>query len=101
MGWVLSEEAETDLQDIFLYSEESWGTPQAEKYLHALFRSFETLAANPQIGRQRPDIREGLRSLVHAPHVIFFTAMENDIGIIRILHGSRDIEALFRKPDTT
>ena len=46
---------------------------------------------NPKSGRERFEIRMGLRSIVQNSHVIFYRILKDRIRIVRILHGSRDL----------
>ena len=52
---------------------------------------FLTLIDQPELGRKRNEIRSELRSLVCEQHIIFYRVMNDNIRIIRVLHGSRDI----------
>ncbi|MHA7775341.1 type II toxin-antitoxin system RelE/ParE family toxin [Roseibium sp. M-1] len=98
-GWLLSAEAEEDLQDIFLYSEESWGEAQARDYLLGLYDLFEIIANNPQIGRERQELGPGIRSLAHVSHVIFFLDWQGEVAIVRVLHKARDVDSQFEGYD--
>ena len=60
----------------------------ADKDLEAVFQQ---LIANPELGRERNEIKTELRSIPKSSHVIFYRIMNDHIKIIRVLHGSRDI----------
>ena len=94
-GYVLSGDADEDLQDIYDYTERTWGERQAEGYIFALYGTFDLLASNPEAGRSRSDIREGLRSFPHRSHLVFYMRWEDEIAIVRVLNGARDYERLF------
>ncbi|TNF23835.1 MAG: type II toxin-antitoxin system RelE/ParE family toxin [Bacteroidetes bacterium] len=91
----LSLPAQNDLEDIFEYSESEFGTDQAINYLLGLDLLFNKLVEAPEIGRERNEIKRGLRSIVEAEHIIFYRIMADRIRIIRILHGSRDLPKFF------
>jgi toxin ParE1/3/4 len=55
--------AESDLIDIWLYSFEEWDDVQADKYLDELNAAIKSLAANPQMGARRDNVRDGYRAL--------------------------------------
>jgi toxin ParE1/3/4 len=55
------------------------------------------LVAMPDSGRSREDLAPGLRSSVVEPYLIFYRTVGDEIHIIRILHGRRDIRSIFRK----
>ncbi|MCI5077610.1 type II toxin-antitoxin system RelE/ParE family toxin [Oricola sp.] len=98
-GYVLSLDAEEDLQDIYLYSEETWGPEQAARYLQELFETFGHIGRNPHMGRSRPELGSDLRSLPHVAHVIFYMEWRGEVAILRVLHGSRDTGGLFADHD--
>ena len=49
----------------------------------------------PHMGRQRSELRQGLRSFAVGSFLIFYQTSENNFEIVRILHGARDIPSLF------
>ena len=93
--FILSEAADVDLEEIFDYTNREFGLDQAVSYVSAFDLSFYALLQKPEIGRERPEIREGLRSLVKDRHVIFYRVLEDHIRIVRVLHGSRDLPTFF------
>jgi toxin ParE1/3/4 len=91
----LSAEAEEDLGEIFDYTEQQFGSEQAATYLYELEASLLTLLANPNAGRERNEIRAGLRSITPNSHVIFYRICDDHIRVVRVLHGSRDLPRFF------
>lgn len=89
--YLLSQDAEVDLGNIFDYTEQEFGRPQASSYLLELEAVFNQLIINPKLGRERDEIRTNLRSIVHSSHVIFYRVRVDHIRIVRVLHSSRDI----------
>ncbi|MBR9910117.1 MAG: type II toxin-antitoxin system RelE/ParE family toxin [Gammaproteobacteria bacterium] len=87
----LSVEADRDIEDIFDYTAEEFGLDQAVAYVNAFDDVFVELLDNTELGRRRPEIREGLRSIAKESHIIFYRILKDRIRIIRILHGSRDL----------
>lgn len=49
----------------------------------------------PESGRKRPDLAPDLRSLPVGNQVIFYRPIPDGIQVIRVLHGARDIPAVF------
>ncbi|HEA20902.1 hypothetical protein LCGC14_1257710 [marine sediment metagenome] len=90
-SYVLSEEATSDIDDIFKFGEYKFGIAQAIKYLIGLEGHFEKLANNPDIGRERNEIKVGLLSLPYISHIIFYRKLSDKIRIVRILYGGRDL----------
>ncbi|WP_326980907.1 type II toxin-antitoxin system RelE/ParE family toxin [Chryseobacterium sp. MYb264] len=93
--YILSEIADKDLEDIFDYTLAEFGLDQAERYLLEFEKSFQNLLLNPQLGKKRDEIKKGLYSLPKDNHIIFYRILQNNIKIVRILHGSRDIPKYF------
>ena len=91
----LSHEADQDLSDIFDYTDAQFGIEQAALYLNDIDALLAQLVAHPEAGRERPDIREGLRSMPCNSHVIFYRILKDHIRVIRVLHGSRDVPRHF------
>lgn len=53
------------------------------------------LARNPKAGRERPDLAPRLRSFPVARYVLFYRPIDDGVEIVRVLHGSRDIDSIF------
>lgn len=95
MTYILSPEADDDLDQIFDYTEKEFGYKQAVIYLSECEIQFNKLANNPTIGRERPEIRPELYSFPYQSHIIFYRIMQDHIRIVRVIHGSRDIPKQF------
>lgn len=93
--YVLSEIADKDLEDIFDYTENKFGFEQAEKYFLEIEEIFQNLIIDPQSGKNRKEIKQGLYSFPKDNHIIFYRILDNHIKIVRVLHGSRDIPKYF------
>lgn len=93
--YILSEITDKDLEDIFDYTFDEFGFDQAEKYLLEIEEIFQNLIINPQIGKKRDEIKQGLYSFPKDNHIIFYRILDNHIRIVRVLHGSRDIPKYF------
>ena len=89
----LTAQAKEDLKSIARYTQETWGQIQRNKYLAALDKCFHRLAENPRVGRSCDEIREGYRKLHEGRHVVFYRHVPEGIEIVRVLHGSMDIES--------
>jgi toxin ParE1/3/4 len=92
----LSNLAENDLSEIFDYTEREHSFSQAERYLEALENLFELIANNPNLGSNRHEIGEGVLSIVHNKHTVFYQKKRSAIFIIRVLHGRSDIPTHFK-----
>lgn len=69
----------------------------ADRLTRAIERKLAPLAANPMLGRARPELRADLRSLAHRPYVILYRPLDDGIEVVRILHGARDLAALLEE----
>ena len=89
---ILSELAKNDIAEIWDYTIKEWSEEQAIRYYNDMMDTCELIASNPDsAGRNRDDIRPGLKSTSYGKHVIFFRVIEkNKVRIIRILHGRMD-----------
>ncbi|MFL9835757.1 type II toxin-antitoxin system RelE/ParE family toxin [Chryseobacterium terrae] len=93
--YILSEIADKDLEDIFDYTFDEFGFDQAEKYLLEIEEIFQALIKNPELGKARNEIKQGLYSFPKDNHVIFYRILGDYIRIVRVLHGSRDTPKYF------
>ena len=84
-----------DLKSIGRYTLQEWGIKQRDRYLYDLDKRFEWLANQPQIGKQRPDIKEGYYCYLQGSHLIFYIINQDSIDIIGIPHKSMDIVNYF------
>lgn len=87
----LSQDADNDLVEIFDYTVEQFGFEQAVQYLSGFEQVFKNLCSNPKSGRERVEIRNGLRSFSKESHIVFYRILKDRIRIVRVLHASRDI----------
>ena len=95
LPYQLSIEADIDLDEIYDYSETKFGQEQAVSYLKKLEELFVLLNTHPEMGRERNEIEIGLRSFPHGSHVIYYRKIDEQVRIVRVLHGSRDILSFF------
>ena len=91
----LSLRAKTDLATIHRYIAQD-AAPAADRYVAEFFDLFHLLAKNPEIGQLRAELRPNLRSISHGSYVIFFYPMVGGVEIATVVHGARDVDALFR-----
>lgn len=87
--------AEQDLRNIAHYTLQTWGRKQRNAYLRVIDRRFSWLAENPNLGKPRPDIKEGYYSYPQGSHVIFYLVRKGGIDIIGIPHQRMDVLSYF------
>jgi toxin ParE1/3/4 len=85
--------ARQDLLGIWRYIADESGEVRADKYLRRLNDVITYVAQQPLMGRERPEIQEeGIRSFVAESHIIFYVALADSMELVRVIHGSQDIE---------
>jgi toxin ParE1/3/4 len=96
MKIIVSDEADNDLLQIFSYLNQR-SSQATQSILDDINRCFVNLASLPLRGSPRPDLGRDVRSVIVSPYLIFYAARRDHVTILRVLHGSRDIEAEFRR----
>ena len=94
----LSPEAEAELDGIWIHiARESGNIDTATRVVESITERFWLLARHPYIGRRRDDdLRPGLRSFTAEDYVVIYRIVESDeVVVLHIVHGSRDMVALF------
>ncbi len=90
----LTSQAEGDFAEILVYI--AGEDIDAAIRLNDRFTSlFELMAENPEMGRERPEISQGLRSFPEDNYVVFYRIWAGTVCIARILHAARDLDELF------
>jgi len=99
MAHRLAPEVETDLDDIWHYVvKESNSIRIADHLIESITERLLLLATKPHIGRRRDeDLRPGLRSFPVGEYVIIYRIEDNDTLILRVIRGSRALQALFKR----
>lgn len=97
MGHCRTPQADSDLDGIWYYVATNSGSMEtADRVVDSIAARFHILAMHPNIGRTRDqDLRPGLRSFPVGDYVIIYRIQDEDVLILRVLRGSRDLGALF------
>lgn len=87
----LSRQAEQDLEDILLFTGETWGSAQLDTYCEKIKKALATIGENFELGHNRSDLPPTHLAYLVGSHVIIYRAMPNkaqaeSIGVVRILH---------------
>ena len=56
---------------------------------------FRVLATQLMLGRARNEPAPGVRSFPVGRYVVFYVPLDDGIDVVRVLHGARDIDAVF------
>jgi toxin ParE1/3/4 len=90
--------AERDLDEILEYLN-GRSPPAAERLVAELDSRCRLLASQPRMGRPRDDLAPGMRSIVIEHYVVFFVSTDEEVTVVRILHGARNITPdMFQNP---
>lgn len=89
-----AERALSDLEEIWIYFSET-NEKTADKVLRQITEKFPKLLNFPEMGRERNDLLLGLRSFPTGKFVIFYQETDLGIEIVRVVHGSRDVQQIF------
>lgn len=76
------------LDQIYQYTREHWGEPQADRYITGLFDAFSGIAGHPTQSRPVP-AEFGVNGYCfrYQRHIVYWRWLSNDdIGIVTILH---------------
>lgn len=88
----VTQAAKRDLDDVFRYTHEEWGLDQAFQYSEEMIHAITQLSEFPNLGRDRSEFQERLRSLVVAHHVILYRVFDDLILISRVIHERADMD---------
>ncbi len=92
--FTLSDLARTDLAEIV--ENAAFDKPlAARRLLRGFFERFRLLAEFPKLGEKRDDLRSNLCSFSVGNYVVFYTPDVDGVRIVRVVHGARNITALF------
>jgi toxin ParE1/3/4 len=86
--------AGNDLDEIWLYIAQD-NPDSADALLDKIEERCQALAQFPFIGTDRDELMPDLRSLPVGNYLIFYMPIEDGIVVVRVLHGMRDVDALF------
>ena len=86
--------AETDILEIWAYIAED-SIVEADRWVDRLDAKFSLWATQPMMGTGRDELSPGVRSLAFGRYVVFFQPMPDGIDVVRVLHGSRDVDSAF------
>ena len=93
MRYSISEKANQDIENIWLYTFENWSLEQADRYYNLILDEIEFISENFESGKSADYIKKGYRSSIVKSHIIFYKkSKRNSIEIIRVLHQKMDIE---------
>ena len=87
-------QAEADILEIWDYIAED-SIVEADRWVDRLDEKLSLWATQPMMGHARDELAPGIRSLSFGRYVVFFEPLPDGIDVVRVLHGSRDIDITF------
>ncbi|WP_213460381.1 type II toxin-antitoxin system RelE/ParE family toxin [Thiocapsa sp.] len=90
----ISNQAREDLIAIWEYVADN-NPSAADRLLDMLDARIDRLADHPFLGPARPDIARDFRYLVCDNYLILYRALADAVEIVRVLHGARNLTAIF------
>ena len=98
---IVSEPAAADVVEQAHWYQEQSGTELAKRWERAVTCAVLRVIDHPRAGAissfQHPELSNVRRVLIpgFSKHLMFYQIRKNEIPILRILHGARDLESLF------
>lgn len=88
-----SDQSELDLLDIWDFVSDR-DERAADRLLQRFLTLLEQLASHPEMGRARPDLGDGIRSIPATDsYGLFYGFDGTHLRLLRVMHFSRDITA--------
>lgn len=102
MAHRVAPQAAFDLDGIWYYvAKESGSIEIANHLIDSITDRFFLLSSYPLLGRTRDDdLGIGSRSFPVGEYVIVYCVENDDVLILRVVHGRRDLEVLFGSADS-
>lgn len=97
-SYQMNSKAEEDLLGIWSYIAEN-SPASATKLIRTFHQHFILLAENARLGQARPDIAPELRYFPIKRYLILYRQISDGVEIMRVVHGSRNVGALFDTGD--
>lgn len=92
--YIITRQAQGDIDEILAFIAAD-NLDAALSFSDRLTHLFEMLADNSEAGRERPELKEDLRSFPEGNYLIFYRVWAGNVAIVRVLHGARDLEEIF------
>ena len=89
----VTELANEDLINIWLYGNENWGERLADDYLFELDSNMQTLRQNPQRYPEHKGVTPPFRLMPFRSHLVIYEIQNTSINILRVLQKNMDTES--------
>jgi toxin ParE1/3/4 len=89
MRYRVSEDAERDLDEIFLYWAERVSVEIADRVVERITERFWLLGEHPEAGRVADEIAKGVKCFPAGNYLIYYRKTRRGTDILHIFHGAR------------
>ena len=96
MRYRVSEDAERDLDEIFVYWANRASLEIADRVVDRITERFWLLAEHPSAGKPAGHIASGVRCFPAGKYLIYYRKTRRGTDILRIFHGARDQKNAFK-----
>lgn len=86
-----------DLIDIWAYVAGNASATIADHLIDTIEDKVALLADHPRAGTACPELRPRVRRFPVGSYVIYYRPARGGIELLRVLHGAREVRAVFRK----
>ena len=90
MRYRVSEEAEQDLDEIFLYWANQASLEAADRIIDGITERFWLLGEHPNAGKPAGNIARGVKCFPAGKYLIYYRNARRGTDILHIFHGARD-----------
>lgn len=70
--------------------------PRAASFVAEIEAKIIEIGERPSSFQKRDDLHKGLRHAIHGRYLIFFIQRNNEVQIVRVLQGARNLPRLLR-----
>lgn len=86
----ITDRAEADIEDIYLYIARESYQSYAESFASKAFKTFDLLCQNPLMGTERPRSGQGVRFYPVDKANIYYRVVSDRLQVLRVLHSALD-----------
>jgi toxin ParE1/3/4 len=97
MRYRVSDDAERDLDEIFLYWAERTSLTIADRVIDEIVERFRLLGEFPEAGRSSDDVATGVKCFPAGQYLIYYRKARKYTDILHIFHGAREQAQAFKK----
>jgi toxin ParE1/3/4 len=101
MRYRVSEGAEHDLDEIFIYWAERASLEIADRIIDKITDRFWLLGEYPDAGKASDDIAAGVKCFPAGKYLIYYRATRRGTDILHVFYGARDQRKAFKKARET